>query len=582
MEQAGVRRRLAAILSADVAGYSRLMGVDEEATLSTLGGHREAMDGLIAAHHGRVVGTAGDSVLAEFASVVEAVRCAAEIQREIAARNDGIPDDRKMAFRIGVNLGDVMVKDGDIFGDGVNVAARLESLAEPGGICISGAVFDQVKSRLELRYEDLGERKVKNIAEPVRVYRVGMERKTPVVDPDAAALKAPDRPSVGVLPFANMSGDPEQEYFSDGLTEDIITELSKFRELFVIARNSTFAYRGKDVNIQEIGKDLGIRYIVEGSVRKAGSRVRISAQLIDAATGNHVWAQRYDRDLEDIFAVQDEITQTVVASLAGRLEVAELERAKRKPIESMAAYDYLLRGKDHHHRFTKEDNALGLRALHKAVELDPGCAPAYAWLACTYGQAWVRGYLEDTDMARERSIEAAQKSYALDESDAECHRILCSIHLLQRQYDQAEFHQDRAIALNPNAPLIVSQRGYLLTILGRADEGVEWVQKAMRLDPIRPDLFGNNLGIALFATRRYPEAVRALTRITGPRLSHHAYLAACYAEMDAPEELQGRRAKILELEPNFSARGHAEGEAFKEPADEKHLRDALIKAGLPE
>jgi adenylate cyclase len=435
---------------------------------------------------------------------------------------------------------------------------------------------------LELGYENLGERQVKNIAEPVRVYRVGIERKIPAVDPDAAAVKPPDKPSIAVLAFANMSGDPEQEYFSDGLTEDIITELSKFRELFVIARNSTFAYKGKDVNIQEIGKDLGVRYVVEGSVRKAGNRVRINAQLIDAATGNHVWAQRYDRDLEDIFAVQDEITQTVVASLAGRLEAADLERTKRKPIESMAAYDYLLRGKDHHHRFTKEDNAQGLRALHKAVELDPRCAPAYAWLACTYGQAWARGYLEDSEMALERCVEAAQKSYALDETDAECHRILCAIHLLRRQYDQAEFHQDRAIALNPNAPLIVSQRGYLLTILGRADEGVEWVQKAMRLDPIHPDLFGSNLGIALFTARRYPEAVHALTRITAPQLSHHAYLAACYAEMDAAQELQGRRAKIIELEPDFSARGHAEGQAFKQAADEKHLRDALIKAGLPE
>ncbi len=285
MEQAGVRSRLAAILSADVAGYSRLMGVDEEATLGTLGGHREAMDGLIAAHHGRVVGTAGDSVLAEFASVVEAVRCAAEIQREIAARNDGVPDDRKMAFRIGVNLGDVMVKDDDIFGDGVNVAARLESLAESGGICISGAVFDQVKNRLELGCEDLGERQVKNIAEPVRVYRVRMEGESAAAASAPAALKPPDKLSIAVLAFDNMSDDPEHEYFADGIAEDIITALSKVRWLLVIARNSSFAYKGTSVDLKRVGRELGVRYVLEGSVRKAGNRVRVTALLIETEHG---------------------------------------------------------------------------------------------------------------------------------------------------------------------------------------------------------------------------------------------------------------------------------------------------------
>jgi adenylate cyclase len=407
-----VERKLAAILAADVAGYSRLMGADEEGTLRTLKRHRaELIDPKITEHHGRIVKTTGDGLLVEFPSVVDAVRCGAEMQLAMAARNRETPEERRIEFRLGVNLGDVIVDGGDIYGDGVNVAARLEGLAEPGGICISRAARDQVRDRLDLELEDLGEQNVKNIARPVRVFRVVLESGG---GPPASALELPDKPSIAVLPFANMSGDAEQEYFAEGISEDIITELSRFNSVFVIARNSSFTYKGRDVKVQEVARDLGVEYVVEGSVRKAGNRVRVTAQLIEAASGNHLWAERYDRDLEDIFAVQDEVTQTVVATVAGRLEAAEMERTKRKPTERLAAYDYLLQGKDLHHRVTKEANAEGLEMLEKAIELDPDFAEAHAWLACTLGQSWARGWAEQGEETLDRCRAEIRAAHELD------------------------------------------------------------------------------------------------------------------------------------------------------------------------
>ncbi|MFQ5985335.1 MAG: adenylate/guanylate cyclase domain-containing protein, partial [Alphaproteobacteria bacterium] len=566
-----------------VAGYSRLMGEDEEGTLRTLNAYRAVIDGLMAGHRGRVFGSAGDSVVAEFASAVEAVRCAVEIQEELEKRNADLPDDRRMRFRIGVNLGDVMIEGDNLLGDGVNVAARLESIAEPGGICLSGSVFEQVKGKLESRYEDLGKQEVKNIAEPVRVYRIRLESEATrtATDEKAARPSLPAKPSLAVLPFVNMSGDPEQEYFVDGITEDIITELSRFRALFVIARNSSFIYKGRAVKVQEVGKDLGVHYVVEGSVRKAGNRVRVTAQLVEAATGNHVWAERYDRDLEDIFAVQDEVSRTIVGTLAGRLEAAGVEQAKRKPTDNMAAYDYLLRGNEHHHRGTKDDNAQALRALEKAIELDPGCAPAYAQLACTLGQAWARGYLEDRDEVFNRCFENAQKAYSLDDDDSECHRILAAIHLFRQEHEQAEFHLERGLALNPNDPRIVSLKGELLTVLGQPEEGLEWVEKALRLDPHHPDGRSNDMGRALFVARRYQEAVRAFKRIPHPNHLHHAFLAACYAQMGNVEEAQAHTAEVLRMDPDFSVDKYLTTLAYKHQADRQHHRDGLIKAGLP-
>ena len=465
-----IKRRLVAILAADAAGYSRLMGADEEATLRALTEYRAAMTACIEGRGGRVVGTAGDALLAEFTSITDAVTCAAEIQHDLGRRNAALARDRRLEFRIGVHLGDVMVEGDDIYGDGVNIAARLQEMGEPGGICVSGTVYDSVRNKLGFAYEAAGEQSLKNIADPVRAFhvRIGGTARAPAAP---AADAAPHRPSLAVLPFDNLSGDPQEDYFADGITEDLITEFSRFQELIVIARNSVFSYKGRAVKVQEVGRDLGVRYILEGSVRKAGERVRITAQLIDAATGHHLWAERYDRKLDDVFGVQDEVTQKIVATLPRRLEAADLERARRKPTANMAAYDYLLKGKDHHHRGTKADIAKGLKALSKAIELDPDYAQAYAWLACTIGRGTARGYLKRSEELMSQVIESIHKAHSLDAEDPECHRLLSEVYLLRRDFDKAEFHQQRALALNPNDPRLVVQRGFLLAWLGRGEDG---------------------------------------------------------------------------------------------------------------
>ena len=575
-----MERRLAAILAADVVGYSRMMGVDEVDTLNALKAHRsEVIDPTIAERGGRIVKTMGDGLLVEFGSVVDAVQCATDLQRAMAERNAGVSDERRIDFRIGINLGDVIIEDGDIYGDGVNVAARLEGLAEPGGICISRAARDQIRDKLPVVLEDLGEQSVKNIARPVRVFRI-----KPAALPVASAASEaalPDKPSIAVLPFNNMSGDPEQEYFSDGITEDIITELSRFRSLFVIARNSSFAYKGQAVKIQDVGKDLGVRYVLEGSVRKAGNRVRITGQLIDAQNGSHVWAQRYDRELEDIFAVQDDVTQAIVAALPQKLEAADLERAKRKTTENMVAYDYLLRGKEHHHRGTNEDNTEGIRCLEQAIELDPGLAHAHAWLGCILGQAIVRGYLETTDDLWRRVKTAVETARALDENDSECHRLSCEIHLIERNHDQAEVHQDRALSLNPNDPRLVIQRAELLSLLGRPEEALEWVDTVARLDPNHADGYAWQRGVALQGAGRYAEAVAAFKRVGTRRPWLKAHLAACYAELGDDDASKGHGAELLEENPDFTVSGYLANLYYKNEADANACRDSLLKAGLP-
>ena len=577
-------RRLAAIVAADVAGYSRLIGQDEEGTLRALRAHRqELIDRLIDEHGGRIANTAGDSLLLEFPSVVDAVRCAMAVQRGMTDRNCGIDQDQQILFRIGIHVGDVIAEGGDLLGDGVNVAARLEALASPGGIILSDDAYRQVRDRLDVAWDDGGEHAVKNIVRPIQVWRwssVDEGRMETALIP--TQLPLPDKPSIAVLPFANMSGDPEQEYFADGITEDIITDLSQYRSIFVIARNSAFSYKGRNVKVQDVGRDLGVHYVVEGSIRKTPKRLRVTAQLVEAATGNHVWAQRYDRDLDDLFAVQDELTQAIAAAVPARLEAADLERAKRKPPDNLTAYDYLIRAKDHHHKFTKEDNANALELLQKAVALDPQYGHAYAWLSCTYGQAWIRGYLENSEFAWKETVAAAQKAYAIDENDSECRRILAAIYLNHRDYDQAKFHHERAISLNPNDPLIVSQRGYMLVMLGEPDEGIQWIERAMRLDPYRPDLFGNNLGIALHAAKRYEQAIAALQKIATLRDRHHAYMAACYVELGNREAAQVQVAEVLKINPNFSSENLSETMPYKNDADRIHLREGLHKAGLPE
>jgi len=452
MEPTSVERKLTAILSADVKGYSRLMGEDEVATVRTLTAYRELMGSLIQQHRGRVVDSPRDNLLAEFASVVVAVRCAVEMQRELKTRNVELPEVRKMEFRIGINLGDVIVEGERIYGDGVNIAARVEGLADGDGICISGKVWEEVKNRTDIAFEDLGEVSVKNIREPVRVFAVRTNGEDASEGGTTrAAGGAEDKISVAVLPFDNMSADPEQGFFVDGLAEDIITELSRFPNLFVIARTSCFTYKDKPTRVQDVGRELGARYVVEGSVRRASDRVRLTVQLVDTADGTHIWANRYDRKFTAIFDLQDDLTLAIVSTLSGRVEHAAIDRAKRKLPKDMAAYDYLLRGKIHHHRCTREANDEAMRLLNKAVELDPEFASAYAWRACTLAQARAMGWGDPQDLQR-RAVESVRVGLSLDENDIECHRILCEQYMQQRNWDQAELHHERAITPQPERP----------------------------------------------------------------------------------------------------------------------------------
>ncbi len=588
MAEDAIKRRLVAILAADVVGYSRLMGDDEEGTFNTLRACRQSIDGCVAEKGGRIVATGGDSVLAEFASAVEAVRCALAMQEGIAACNIDVPEERCMRFRIGINLGDVMISDDDILGDGVNIAARLEQIAEPDSIYISGTVYDQVRNKLDIGFDDLGEKSVKNIDQPVRTYRISRAGSEAAPESAASGENAASgesteaaKPSIAVLPFDNMSKDEEQEYFVDGMTKDIITELSRHHDLFVIARNTTFTYKGKAVDISEVGRELGVRYVVEGSVRKAGNRLRITVQLIDAATGHHLWAERYDREMEDVFEVQDEITQVIVANLPRRVEAARLEESKKKPTENMAAYDYLLRAKDHHHKRTKEDNAKAIEMAEKAIELDPEFGQAYAWHSCILGQAWGAGYIEEEEVFK-LMAPAAEALEAHEDDDAECHRILAELEVLVHgNFEKARFHQDRAYAFNPNDPRIVSQRGEMLIRFGEAEEAIGWIEKAMRLDPSEADRRAVHLGMAHFAARQYQEAIEAFKR--SPKLGHvqRAALAACHAALGNKAAAETEAARALEQKPDFSVEAELQRTPYQFEADTAHHRDALLKAGFP-
>ena len=576
-----VSRRLAAILAADIAGYSALMGVDEEATVAELKAHQVVVLPMINEYGGRIIDTAGDGILAEFGSVLSAVKCAIAIQKTMAERNATVDSSRRMQFRIGINQGDVVFDEARIYGDGVNIAARLESIAEPGGICISGKVHAEIVGKIEAVTHDLGPQQLKNIANPVPVFRVeplGTSSKDTDGRPQVGHA---DKPSIAVLPFTNMSGDDEQEFFADGLTEDIITALSQFREFLVISRNSTFVYKGKAVNIQEVARSLNVQYVLEGSVRKAGDRVRITAQLIDAVTDRHVWAERYDRELKSIFEIQDDVTSAIAATLPGRVEAAAYQRIKRNPTESMAAYELVLAAKVLHHRSRREDNIEALKTIDRALELDPNYAHAHAWRGCILGQSWVHDWCPDRDAAWQTVKKELAIALALDDNDSDVHRVLAALNLASGDYKAAEYHQQRAISLNPNNDLIVVQQGELYTWIGRPQEGIELIRKAMRLNPYHPERFWGHLGRALFVAHCYAEAIDAFRRISRPDQFHNALLAACSAMLGDQASAAGHVRSVLALDPTFSVEAYLRTLHYKLDTDREHHREALLRAALP-
>jgi adenylate cyclase len=581
-----VERRLAAILAADVAGYSRLMGADEEGTLKTLNLYRGVMTDLIKEHQGRVVGTAGDNLLAEFGSAVQAVRSAVAVQRALDRRNADLDETRRMRFRIGINVGDVMVQGADLLGDGVNIAARLEQMAEPGSILVSGTVWEQIDGKLSFPCSYVGEQTAKNIARPVRTYRVVWEQPDmggvgPGGPPAAPAL--PDKPSIAVLPFTNMGSDPEQEYFADGISEDIMTALSKSRWLFVIARNTSFVYKDKAIDIKQVGRELGVRYVLEGSVRKAGSRVRITTQLIEAATGIHLWGQRYDHDLADTFAVQDEITESVVGAIEPELRRVERQRAARKSPESMDAWDHYMRGMWRYYQFSPEDHAGAERLMRRAIELDPTFAQGHIGLSRNLVSKIVFGWSENVDADRRASYAAARRAVELDDQDPYAHYALVWPSLLMHEHESAIAESQKAIDLTPNFALAYFGLAAARVFLGRFDQASDPIHRAVRLSPHEPlkFFFYNLVALAQYHQGHYEEAAQIARMGIGARPFHVLYrtLAACYGQLGRVAEAQAALAELRRLMPKDAERLWDVANPYLDPTHRAHFIDGLRKAG---
>jgi adenylate cyclase len=584
-------RKLAAILVADVAGYSRLMQDDERATVATLDACRGIFREQVHTHQGRVVDMAGDSILAAFDTATGAVNAALHIQTALAGQNGSLAETRRMLFRIGINLGEVIQKqDGTIYGDGVNIAARLESISEPGGVTVSGTVYDQVKNRLRAKFESLGEQTVKNIADPVRAYRIGpltgdAHRSTELVERPGirtTVLPLPDKPSIAVLPFVNMSEDPKQEYFSDGMTEDVITGLCKLSGLFVIARNSVFLYKGRTVRPEQVSQELGVRYLLEGSVRKAQNRVRITAQLIDATTGYHLWAERYDGELKDIFALQDDITRQIVTALAPKLKAEEQSSIRRQETNNVEAYDLVLNGFAVLQQYTKDSYATALRLGQKAIALDPNYARAHVVLSWTYYTAWQAQWTDDWDTL-DRAIEAARKAVSLDESLPEAHTALGWTSLWKKQHDLSITELERAISLDPNSAQAFAYLAEVLNFAGRPHEAMEVVKKAFRLDPNYPPNTMFHLAHSYWLLRRYDEAIAAMQDVLrrNPNfLPAHRMLAVAHAEQGRKSNARAEVREILRISPEASLDRFRVTEAYKNPADTERFISGLQKAGL--
>ncbi len=581
MAEEGFKRKLTAILSADVIGYSRLMRDDEEATVRDIAAHRILITEIIQQHNGRVVDSPGDNIMAEFASVVDAVNSAIRIQQRIKTQNIDVSKNRQMEFRIGINLADVIEKNNLIYGDGVNIAARVEGLATAGDVCISGTVYEHVRDKLSLEYEYLGEQTFKNIPVPIRLYRIPVTS-LDVSTEEAGELNYPHKPSIAVLPFANISGDPEQEYFSDGITEDLITDLSKISGLFVIARHSVFTYKGKAVKVQEVGKDLKVRYILEGSVRKSGDRVRITAQLVDAETGGHLWAERYDQKIRDIFALQDEVSQKVVSALAIKLTIGEEERLNQRYTENLEAYDYALRGLDYYFRFTKDAHAQALKMFEKAIELDPEYALAYSWLGLTHLHRWTHGWNRDPKV-RDLAFDLAQKALDLDDSLSEPHRIMGDIYLYKKQHEKAIAERKRSVSLDPNNADAIAGLGEAFIYNGQLEEGITLIEKAIRLNPHHHAYYFFVLGSAFALQGRFDEAEELLKRtlIRNPDFFYaHILLAIIYIETGSLNQASTEIEEALKKNPDLSIAFLKETNPFKDQEINAQMEEGLRKAGL--
>ena len=582
-----MERRLVAILAADVVGYSRLMGGDEEATLATLNAYREVIDRLVADHHGRVFGSAGDSVIAEFASPVEAVRCAVKIQQELESRNAGLAEDRRMRFRIGVNLGDVVADNGNLHGDGVNIAARLEGLAEPGGVCVSGTVYDHLAGKLDLVLDDLGEQKLKNIARPVRVWRWVADVSAVGRHMSDAPLPLPDKPSIAVLPFTNLSDDPEQEFFADGMTEDIITELSRFRGLFVIAPSTAFSYKNGTGDPSHIALELGVRYLLKGSIRKVGNRIRISAQLIDASNQSHIWAERYDRDLEDIFAVQDEITRIIVSALEPELEEAERARAVSAPPERLDAWGAYHRGLWHVYRFTADDTREALSLFRRAIELDTSFAPGWSGKSFAHFSNGFLGYVEDVDKEIREALTAGRRSVELDPRDANAHWALARAYMLQRDYDRSIPEFETALTLNPNFAHGYYQLAWALIRDGRPSEALPNILTAERLSPNDPLRFAFHIARAqaYYLMKDFERALEAAEQaVRQPHAHVHIEVIriAALVRTGHLEAAKAAAADLIQERPDYSLRLFSQSHGYRRQKDMQLYLDALTAAGVPE
>ncbi|TIL44603.1 adenylate/guanylate cyclase domain-containing protein [Mesorhizobium sp.] len=585
-------RKLAAILAADVVGYSRLASADEDRTLARLRALRsDLIDPTIAVHNGRVIKRTGDGALVEFRSVVDAVRCAIEVQNAMVERNAGVPPGRRIEFRIGIHLGDVVEEsDGDLMGDGVNIASRLEGIAAPGAICLSEDAYRQVKARLDLSVSDLGSTQLKNIADPIRVYSLQVGAAAPakatttsefVTSRPVTAL--PPKLSIAVLPFANMSGDAEQEYFADGISEDTITALSKLSQLFVIARNSSFTFKGKNVNVQEVGRNLGVRYVLEGSVRKSGNRVRITAQLIDATTGGHLWAERFDRDLTDIFAVQDDVTQHIVGALALNLTEVDQQRLVTEQTDNLEAYDCFLRGREQLWRYTREQNNQARELLQRAIELDPKFASAHAFLALAHGLDYINRWSTSLSMSVEQAEEFATRAVALDDRNPYAHWALGIINLHLRRHDMAIREAERTISLAPNLAEGHESLGNTLHYSGRSEEALACFDRAMALNPYYPDMFLHFQAQAMFQLGRYEDAAaslkRRLVRNPGTDVSR-VLLAASYGHLGRFDEARVQWQEVFRINPDYSLEYRRKVLPYKNPSDFELVMDGLRKAGL--